>query len=394
MTARRSLLALVCVAVTHTGTASAHPFTFTETELRLRANGTFQVDLTCDLDALALGAPQDTDDAELVASLEAHSPAALDDRIAQLRRLFERRIRVRFDDTPAPFDVSFPDYDTPRAAEAEIPTLLGLTARLTGTVPAGATNVEFFASRAFSDIHLTVVDETRDVTRRSILEPGARSDPFELLGPVAEPNRLAIAWQYIRLGFAHIIPDGLDHILFVLGLFLLSTELRPLVWQVTAFTLAHAVTLTLATIGTVSLPASVVEPLIALSITWVAVDNILTGRQPVRGEGAALRRMPRHVLHGLPSPWRPAIVFLFGLLHGLGFAGTLAELGLNEGERTLALVSFNAGIEAGQLAVIAAAFAALGWLDHRAGYRRWVVVPLSGTIALVGLIWAVDRVMS
>ena len=364
---------LLGVGLTHPGTAGAHPFAFTETELRLFADGTFQVEMTCDLDALALGAPQSADDSELVAALQALTPAELDDRIARLRRLFERRVRVRFDDTPEPFVVTFPDHGTPTAIEAEIPTMLGLTARLTGTVPTGATDVEFFASRAFSDIHLTVFDETREVSRRSVLEPGARSDPFEFVGPVAETDRLDIAWQYVRLGFGHIIPQGLDHILFVLGLFLLSVELRSLVWQITAFTLAHAVTLTLATLGAVSLPAGIVEPLIALSITWVAVENMLTTR-----------------LHS----WRAAVVFLFGLLHGLGFAGALAELGLAEGERALALVSFNAGIEGGQLAVIAGAFAALGWWRHRPWYRRRVVVPLSGAIALAGLVWAVQRVMT
>ena len=368
----RVLLGLLCVVLTHPGTAGAHPFAFTETELRLLADGTFQVEMTCDLDALALGAPQSTDDAELVAALVAHTPAELDDRIARLRRLFERRIRVRFNDTPVPFVVTFPERGTLAATEAEIPTMLGLTARLTGTVPAGATDVEFFASRAFSDIHLTVVDEGHNVSRRAVLEPGARSDPFALEGPVAETSRLGVARQYVRLGFGHIIPDGLDHILFVLGLFLLSVELRPLVWQVTAFTLAHAVTLTLATFGAVSLPTGVVEPLIALSITWVAVENMVTNRL---------------------NPWRAGVVFLFGLLHGLGFAGALAALGLAQEERFLALVSFNAGIEGGQLAVIALAFATLGWWRRRPGYRRRVVVPLSGAIAVVGLVWAVQRVM-
>ena len=352
---------------------AAHPLTFTETELTLRVDGTFQVDMICDLDALALGAPQDADDAELVAALGALSPDAFAERVERLRELFRRRVRVRFDDAPAPFEVTFPDHGTPRAREAAIPTVLGLTARLSGVVPAGATEAEFFASRSFADVHLTIVDESRDLEVRSILERGARSDPFDLAGPVAPPSRLQVAGQYLRLGFVHIVPEGLDHILFVLGLVLLSAHLRPLVWQVTAFTVAHAATLTLATLGVVALPATLVEPLIAVSIAYVAIENLLTDR-----------------LHR----WRPVVVFLFGLLHGLGFAGVLAQLGLPQGERVLGLVTFNVGIEAGQLVVIAAALGSFGWFRRRPWYRARLVIPVSAAIAATGIVWAVQRVVA
>ena len=352
---------------------TAHPLTVTETTLTLHRNRTFQVDLITDLDALALGVPQNADDAELVAALRALAPAELEERVDRLRQLFRRRVRVRFDGEPAPFEVAFPDHGTPRADRAEIPTVLGLTARLTGAIPDGATEVEFFASRAFSAVHLTVVDPRRDVTSRSVLERGARSDPFDLAGPVVPPRPGAIAVQYLRLGFVHIVPEGLDHVLFVLGLFLLSARFRPLAWQVTAFTLAHALTLTLATFGVVALSPQVVEPLIALSIAYVAFENIVTDRL---------------------NPSRPAVVFLFGLLHGLGFAGVLAQLGLPEGERLLALVSFNIGIEVGQLAVIVAALATAGWVSHRSWYRARIVVPVSLVIGMVGLVWAVERIAS
>ena len=350
---------------------AAHPLTITDTTLTVHRDGTFRVDVIADLDALALGVSQDADDAELVATLRALVPEEFEERIERVRELFRRRVRVRFDGEPAPFEVAFPDHDTPRADEAEIPTVLGLTARLMGTIPDGATEVEFFASRAFSDVHLTIVDERRDVTARSVLERGARSDPFDLAGPMVPPRPAAIAAHYLRLGFVHIVPEGLDHILFVLGLFLLSARFRPLAWQVTAFTLAHALTLTLATFGVVALSPRVVEPLIALSIAYVAFENIVTDRL---------------------NPWRPAVVFLFGLLHGLGFAGVLAQLGLPEGERLLALVSFNIGIEAGQLAVIVAALATAGWFSHQAWYRARVVVPVSLVIGVAGLVWAVERV--
>jgi hypothetical protein len=177
--------------------------------------------------------------------------------------------------------------------------------------------------------------------------------------------------DYVVLGFEHIIPEGLDHILFVLGLFLLSTKMGPLLWQVSAFTLAHTVTLACATYGVIQLAPSIVEPLIALSIAYVAIENVCTSK-----------------LHA----WRPIVVFVFGLLHGLGFSGVLQELGLPPGRVATALVSFNVGVELGQLAVIALAFLVVGWFRHRPWFRRRIVIPLSLAIAAVGLYWSLERV--
>ncbi len=352
---------------------AAHPLTITETTLTLHDDGTFQVDLITDLDALAFSVPQNTDDAKLVAALRALTQAAFEERVDRLRHLFRRRVRVRFDGEPTPFEVTFPDHGTPRTDRTEIPTVLGLTARLTAAIPDGAREVEFFASRAFLAVHLTVVDERRDVTLRSVLERGARSDPFNLVGPVVSLRPDTIVVQYLRLGFVHIIPEGLDHILFVLGLFLLNIKFRPLAWQVTAFTIAHALTLTLATFEVVALSPKLVEPLIALSISYVAFENIITDRL---------------------KPSRSAVVFLFGLLHGLGFASVLAQLGLPEGERLLALVSFNIGIETGQLAVIVGALTTVGWVSQRPWYRTRIVIPVSFVIGIVGLAWMVQRIVS
>jgi len=146
-------------------------------------------------------------------------------------------------------------------------------------------------------------------------------------------------WQafvsYIPVGFDHILPKGLDHILFVLGLFFLSTHLRPLIWQVSAFTAAHTVTLALGALGWVSVPGYIVEPLIAASITYVAVENIFSS--------------------GL-SRWRPLVIFGFGLLHGLGFASVLGDFGLPQDQFIPALIGFNIGVELGQLTVIAVMF--------------------------------------
>jgi hypothetical protein len=183
-------------------------------------------------------------------------------------------------------------------------------------------------------------------------------------------SRAATAWRYLALGFTHIVPHGLDHMLFVIGIFLLSGRLRTVLWQVSAFTVAHSITLGLSIYGVIAVAPSVVEPLIAVSIAYVAIENIFLTEL---------------------KPWRIALVFAFGLLHGMGFAGALKELGLPRADFLTALLTFNIGVEAGQLAVIAGAFLLVGWQCHRASYRHRVVVPASVLIACTALYWTVQR---
>jgi hypothetical protein len=187
---------------------------------------------------------------------------------------------------------------------------------------------------------------------------------------VSVPSRWAVVRQYVVLGFTHILPKGLDHICFVLGLFLLSTKWKPLLLQVSAFTVAHTLTLAASVYGVVRLSPVVVEPLIALSIAYVAIENLVTAEL---------------------KPWRAALVFAFGLLHGLGFAGVLSDLGLPRERFVSALLSFNGGVELGQLAVLAGAFLLVGGFRRRSWYRRAIVVPGSLAIAAVGLWWFVER---
>ena len=172
-------------------------------------------------------------------------------------------------------------------------------------------------------------------------------------------------------GFGHIIPKGLDHIVFVLGLFFFSLHIRPLLMQVTSFTLAHTVTLALAALGYVTISPAIVEPLIAASIVFVAVENIL---RPKLGA------------------WRTAVVFLFGLLHGLGFASVLGELGGGQANFLARLIGFNIGVEIGQLAVILGAFLAVGyWFGTKPWYRSAIAIPASVVIALIGAYWLAER---
>ncbi|MEO8734890.1 MAG: HupE/UreJ family protein, partial [Flavobacteriales bacterium] len=180
------------------------------------------------------------------------------------------------------------------------------------------------------------------------------------------------AWHFLWLGFTHILPYGFDHILFVLSLYLLSPKLKDILWQASAFTLAHSITLGLAMYGVIHPPSRIVEPLIALSIMAVAVENIVRPKL---------------------KPSRIAIVFFFGLVHGLGFAGALAELGLPKKHFLTTLVTFNAGVELGQIAVILIAYMLFGrWFSDRVWYRRRIVIPLSVMIAFIAGFWTIQRI--
>ena len=188
---------------------------------------------------------------------------------------------------------------------------------------------------------------------------------------VPTPNPLgAKVATYGRMGFTHILPQGLDHILFVLGLFLLGSNTMALVKQITAFTVAHSITLALTALGVIHLPGRIIEPIIALSIAFVAIENLFA--RDVR-------------------PWRTAVVFVFGLVHGMGFAEVFADAGLRGTGLLTALVSFNVGVELGQLAVVGLAFVVVGWFRKDPRYRQIVVMPASLLIALVAIFWTVQR---
>ena len=178
-------------------------------------------------------------------------------------------------------------------------------------------------------------------------------------------------YSFTRQGFVHVLPLGLDHILFVLGLFFLSRKWRPILYQVSVFTVAHTITLGLATLELISAPAHVVEPIIAASIAVVALENIFFPNY-------------RHS--------RLFIVFFFGLIHGLGFAGALSAFDLDPTSLVIGLLGFNVGVEFGQLAVITIVFFLTFWLKDETKYRKIAVVPCSILIALMGIYWTIERI--
>lgn len=185
-----------------------------------------------------------------------------------------------------------------------------------------------------------------------------------------EPPGLVIGY-YLKLGFQHIIPSGLDHILFVSALCLLSTRIKTILWQATAFTVAHSVTLALSMKNIIVVPSAITEPIIALSIVFVAIENILFSE---------LR------------PWRVLIVFMFGLIHGMGFASALNEIGLPPNKFYTSILAFNGGVELGQIAIIILIFSSIVRLwGKKDWYRLRIIYPISLLIAVVALYWTIQR---
>lgn len=194
-----------------------------------------------------------------------------------------------------------------------------------------------------------------------------------IVGELENLSRTETSVLYLKLGYQHILPLGLDHILFMLSLFLFSPDLKSIVRQCTAFTVAHSITLGLAMYHIITPPSAIIEPVISLSIIFVALENIFSKK---------LRS------------GRIGLIFLFGLVHGMGFASSLSELGLPDNNYFTSLVMFNVGVELGQLSVIILAFFLVGkWFSKKPFYRKVIVIPASVVIVLIASYWTVERIL-
>ena len=255
-------------------------------------------------------------------------------RIEALFATLAAHVEIRASE--APLALRFAEATVDEAANAEV--------HLVAAIPPGAQTLTW-RSTLLPGSYPIAIRSTGGTEVIEWLQGPQASRPVALDGPRAPAGFV----NGLVMGFTHIVPDGIDHVLFVLGLFLLSRKASAVLLQVTAFTVAHSITLGLSLYGVVSAPASIVEPMIALSVAYVGVENLMTSR-----------------LH----PWRVAVVFAFGLLHGMGFAEALAGLRLSPSSFATTLVSFNLGVEAGQLAVIAAAALVLAIVTSSTRHRE------------------------
>jgi hydrogenase/urease accessory protein HupE len=209
------------------------------------------------------------------------------------------------------------------------------------------------------------------------LPMGGQSRGFAL-GEIYQLSLFDIVQRYIHSGIIHIVPHGLDHILFVIGLLAFSRSGHHLLLQISLFTVAHTLTLAGASLGLITLSPALVEPLIALSIAYIGVENLLRSSPQIT---------PQFTL------MRGGVVFAFGLLHGLGFASVLADFGLPDTAFLASLISFNIGVELGQLIVVIPLFVLFRYILAEPKYYKIIFqVPVSVLIALTGIYWALERV--
>lgn len=340
----------------------AHELGAVQAEIVFRKNGTFQADVQVDPEHLPLALNPYTGLPPVVPE------ADLQHRKEVFQKDFLEKLELRFDGVRA----TLIKEALPPAISTDPSAAWRFGFRLTGAIPKNAKAFTWSHPYKMGQYLLRLKLEGNPEPHLEWVEGGKASASFPLGAALIPYTRLGKIGLYLRLGFTHILPEGTDHILFVLGLFFLSLRIRPLLLQVTSFTLAHSLTLGLSLFGVLSLSPRIVEPLIALSIVYVAIENILTDQF---------------------KPWRIAVVFSFGLLHGLGFAGALRDMNIPRADFLSALISFNVGVELGQLSVILLAFATVGWaFGEQPWYRQRISIPASVLIGLTGLFWTIQRV--
>ena len=349
-------------------------------EITANTNGTVRIEVRASIEALLTGInaqyknTQDAPTAEQYDELRVLRPAKLHVAFEPFKQEFLGQILLRADDVVVPLTIE--NVWIPEPGYTKVPRISVIT--LNGDIDQRTLNLQWYYPARFGDnaVRVRQVDEANEQWHWSEWQWLRKDQPSEPFSLEALFNRKPIGeviLSYMVIGFEHIVPRGTDHILFIIGIFLLSTRMKPLLWQVTMFTVAHTLTLALSMKGFISLPASVVEPLIALSIAYVGIENVFAKS-----------------LHKS----RLVLVFLFGLLHGLGFADVLAEFGMPPDAFATALISFNVGVELGQIAVILAAYLAVGiWFRHKDWYHNRITVPGSLIISVIGLYWTYDRIV-
>lgn len=246
-----------------------------------------------------------------------------------------------------------------------------VTIFVTSQIPAGSEYLTFGWSEKFGDL---VIREQGDKESlySGYLSKGEIS-PKLLLKVEGNLSHSAQFLSYIFSGLYHIIPVGFDHILFIVGLYLVSNQLRLLVLQVSLFTFAHTITLGLASFEIISVSSAIVEPIIALSIIYIGLENYFVRER---------------------NNYRNILIFGFGLLHGLGFAGVLTSLELTSEGIFLPLLAFNIGVELGQILVLIFCFISFGyWFRSKLWYYSRVVRPLSSLLVMTGLFWLIERIV-
>ena len=347
-------------------------------EITTDTSGQVTVEVRASIEALLTGInaryrnTQDAPSAEAYDALRVLEPDKLNEKFSPFKHELMQQIYLLADEKPVPLEII--NIDIPEPGYTKVPRISLIT--LQAALDRSTKSLVWYYPEKFGDnaVRVRQVDAENEEWHWSEwqwLRKNKPSEQFSLEALFLKRPVHEVISSYVVLGFEHIVPKGLDHILFILGIFLLSTQLKPLLWQVTMFTIAHTITLGLSMNGVIELPARIVEPLIALSIAYVGIENIF------------VRSLHKR---------RLVLVFLFGLLHGLGFASVLSDFGMPKDAFATALISFNVGVEFGQIAVVALAWLGIAiWFKSSPRYRQLIVIPVSLMIAVVGLYWTIDR---
>ena len=349
-------------------------------EISANTNGSVEIEIRTSIEALLTGIngryknTKEAPNAEKYDTFRLLQAEQLQPHFQQFQTQFLQQIWLKANGVKIPLNIV--SIHIPERGYVKVPRISLIT--LTASLDRNTQTLQWYYPASFGDnaVRVRQVDEIHDQWHWSEwqwLRNDQASETFSLEALFTQRPILQVIGEYIVIGFEHILPKGLDHILFIFGLFLFSLRLKPLLWQITMFTVAHTITLGLAMNGILSLPANIVEPLIALSIAYVGIENIVA----------------KSLHHS-----RLFLVFAFGLLHGLGFASVLSDFGMPADAFITALISFNIGVELGQLTIIALAFFSLAfWFGQKSWYRQVVVIPFSLIISAVALYWTLDRLL-
>lgn len=345
-------------------TLNAHNMPISVVHIFFDEDGNFTISMRFDVDSLSsLAMP---DDPELLDLYIQYSRGRLandaEDEIETIARHILAQVRLSFDGLVVTPELVSLDIGQPTDASRE------QQATLRGNVAPGRTRCRWLGNPCLKTVNLQIESATVPGTYMEIVQD--YSDSAVYTG--VPSNRIDVASAYFVNGILHIVPLGLDHILFILGLFFVIHSRSALLWQVSSFTVAHSITLGVCSSGWIPpdwLQVSV-EPLIALSIAFVGFENCFAEKM---------------------TKWRPAIVFSFGLIHGMGFAGVLGDIGLPEYFFWIALLSFNIGIEVAQLLILACAGLLLCCFMKKSWYRIGIVLPCCIAIGMSGLWMFIER---
>jgi len=300
-------------------------------EISVKTEGVYQVEIRASIEALLTGIngryknTKEAPNAQEYDELRVLSPDKLRQAFIPFEKDFLQEIHLLIDGQQSTSRIT--KVSIPEPGYVKVPRISLII--IEGEIDTSAQSLSWYYPARFGDnaVRVRQVDEANEKWHWSSwqwLKNDESSQPFSLTEVFTQQTAFEVLSVYVVSGFEHILPKGLDHILFILGIFLLSSHLRPLIWQVTMFTIAHTITLGLSMNGVIELPANIVEPLIALSIAFIGIENIVSSK---------LQKS------------RLFIVFAFGLLHGMGFASVLSDFGLPENDFALALISFNIGVE-------------------------------------------------